>query len=455
MKTPALRTIALRLTLFFAGAGSVAAATVPNFVFILADDQAWSGTAVPMIPGNAATRSPGFPTPNLERLATQGMTFSQAYAAHCKCEASRAAIQMGRTTTSLNAPDRTARNWKAPVTDSLANTLKRANPHYRAAHFGKWQWFHSPASMGYDASDGITTNRDGESPDPNDPKLSFSLTRRAGAFMATQAAEGRPFYLQISYYAVHPEAQSLPATLAKYAGLSGGGGKSKGGGRNERAPLAAMTEDLDTCVGAILKTLDDLGLGENTYVIYMSDNGGRAELLNGGKGNLGEGGLRVPLIVRGPGIRGGVYANEPVVGYDIFATVLDLAAPSAALPRGLEGGSWKEVLSNGGVGQVRRPIDRFVFHQAVEVPHPQSAIRQGDFKLIYTWDTREAQLFNVAQDLGESRNLAKEKPELAARLQTELKEHVRAGLGDQACDALESGGTATSAQVKKKKQPKR
>src|SRR5687768_5631594 len=98
-----------------------------------------------------------------------------------------------------------------------------------------------------------------------------------------------------------------------------------------------MTEDLDTCVGQILKALDDLGLAANTYVIYMSDNGGRAELLKGGKGNLGEGGLRVPLIVRGPGIRGGTYASEPVIGYDIFPTVLDLAVAGAALPRGIEG----------------------------------------------------------------------------------------------------------------------
>ena len=144
-----------------------------------------------------------------------------------------------------------------------------------------------------------------------------------------------------------------------------------------------------------------------------------------------------------------------VIGYDIFATVLDLGAPGFALPRGVEGGSWKTVLRNGGVGQVRRSLDRFVFHQAVEIEHPQSAIRQGDFKLIYAWDTREAQLFNVAQDLGESRDLAKENPELAARMQTELKEHVRAGLGDQACVALESGSAAPRSQPKKTKKAKR
>ena len=117
---------------------------------------------------------------------------------------------------------------------------------------------------------------------------------------------------------------------------------------------------------------------------------------------------------------------------------LDFAAPGFALPKGVEGGSWKPVLT-GGAGKVKRPIDRFVFHQAVEVDHPQSAIRKGDFKLLYYWDTRDAMLFNLAQDLSEDHNLAKEKPELAAQLEKELKDHVRAGLGEQTFAALESG----------------
>lgn len=431
-----MKCLALAVLLVIGWARLVAAApaTAPNFLVILADDQAWNGTSVPMLPGKDFSRSRTFRTPHLERLAAQGMTFSQAYAAHCTCEPSRASLLMGRSTTSLNAPDKSARNWKAPVADSLANTLKRANPAYRAAIFGKWQWFHTPASMGFDASDGITQNEDGIARDPNDPKQTFGLTRRAGAFMQGQVKAGHPFFLQLAYYAVHPPAQALAATVKKYEGTPGGKG-----GKGDRAVMAAMTEDLDTCVGALLKQLDDLGIAGNTYVIYLSDNGGRTDYLKGGKGNLGEGGLRVPLIVRGPGIRGGVYCAEPVVSYDLTATVLDFAAPGFALPPGSEGGSWKSALLNGGAGKVQRPVDRFVFHQAIEIEHPQSAIRKGDFKLLYLWDTREAQLYNLAQDLTESRDLAKEKPELAAQLQQELKSHVRAGLGDAACAALESG----------------
>ena len=100
---------------------------LPNFVFILADDQAWNaGLSVPMAPGKAFSRSREFHTPNLERLAAQGVTFSQAYASHCKCECSCASILTGRTTTSLNATDKHSRNWKAPASDALANALKRA-----------------------------------------------------------------------------------------------------------------------------------------------------------------------------------------------------------------------------------------------------------------------------------------------------------------------------------------
>ena len=101
--------------------------------------------------------------------------------------------------------------------------------------------------------------------------------------------------------------------------------------------MAAMTEDFDTCIGTLLKTLDELGITGNTLIIYSSDNGGRTRVLKGGKGTVDEGGIRVPLIVAGPGIDGGVYCNVPAVGYDLFATVLDFASPGFPLPKGVEG----------------------------------------------------------------------------------------------------------------------
>lgn len=409
--------------LYVAPAAPVAA---PNFLFILSDDQSWNGHSVAMIAGQANSRNAAFRTPNLEKLASQGVTFSQAYAGHPTCECSRASLLMGRTTTSLNAPTKASRNWSAPLFESSANTLKRANPAYRAAHLGKWQWFQTPASMGFDVNDGITVNETGDSTDPNDPKLSFSLTRRANAYMEQRVQAGQPFFLQMSYYAVHPIAQALPGTLAKYSG--------------GQVLQAAMTEDFDTCVGELMKKLEELGIANNTYVIFMSDNGGNTQnALRGSKGDCGEGGVRVPLIVRGPGIRGGVYSNEPVIGYDLLPTMLDLAAPGFVVASGLEGGSWRTILQNGGVGTVRRSIGRFVWHAPIEPAlRPHSAIRKGDFKLIYYWDTRATELFNLAQDPAETRNLASGSAAQVDALRAELQSHIRAGIGDAAYAQLEA-----------------
>jgi arylsulfatase A-like enzyme len=250
---------------------------------------------------------------------------------------------------------------------------------------------------------------------------------------------GHPLYLQLSYYAVHQTPQALAATIKKYEGMNLGKG-----GKGDRALMAAMTEDFDACIGGVLKKLDELGIADSTLVIYSSDNGGRTEILNGGKGDLGEGGIREPLIVRGPGIKGGTRSDIPVISYDLMATVIDFVKPGFVLPRGVEGGSWKPLLLSGGTELVKRPIERFVWHQAVEVAHPQSAIRRGDYKLLYFWDTKEGLLFDLKNDLGETFDVAKQKPEVAARLEAELKAHVKAGLGGQAYAALERGGVPQS-----------
>ena len=433
----------------------------PNFVFIFVDDQSWSGTSIEMMPGNELSRTVGFHMPHLERMAAQGMIFSQAYASHPKCECSRAALIMGRSTTSLNAVDKSARRWSAPPSESLANTLKRANPSYRAAHFGKWQWPQTPESMGYDASDGITMNTDGDSDDPSDPKQSFGITRRAKLYMDKQARDGHPFYLQLSYYAPHSKPQALESTLRKYQG--GSQGAEGKGGRSGSPIVAAMTEDLDTCIGELVSAVEELAITDRTYFIYMSDNGGSTQVLKGGKGLVDEGGLRVPLIVKGPGIEAGTYCSTPVVGYDILATVLDFAAPGFPLPSGVEGGSWKSVLLQAGAGKVDRPIDRLVFHHDVEVEHPQTALRKGNSKLLYYWDTKQSFLYDLSTDLSERHDLAAIQPTLTNALLAELKSHVRKGLGEQKFEALESGkihgnerpnnGSGNAGQKKSKRKP--
>ena len=160
-----------------------ASAKAPNILFILADDQSWSGTSVRMKADEPRSGSTVFKTPNLEKLAAQGMVFSQAYAAHCKCECSRAAIQMGRSTTTLNAPDKSSRNWSAPVTHSLVNTLKKADASYKAAHFGKWHVGRvDPSRHGFDDSEDEVANDDNcckhRHRDVDDEDHDFCICRR-------------------------------------------------------------------------------------------------------------------------------------------------------------------------------------------------------------------------------------------------------------------------------------
>lgn len=424
-----LRNLTPIVALCLALGGNVAlaasAAANPNILVFFIDDQGLDGTPIQMIPGKDFSHKTTYKMPNLERIASKGIIFSDAYASHPKCEGSRAAYQMGRSTITLNAIDKWHVKWNAPVTDSLANTLKRANPAYRAAHFGKWQWPQTPESMGYDAHDGITMNEDGNTTDPNDPKQTFSMTRKAQAYMQKQVREGHPFYLQLSYYAVHSTPQALASTLAKYSGPD--------------ALQRAMTEDLDANFGVLLQELEKLGIADKTYIIYMSDNGMTTTALKGTKALLDEAGIRVPLIVSGPGITAKAYSSAPAVGYDIYATVLDLAAPGFALPKGVEGGSWKPVLLNGGKGTISRPINRIVWHHDVEVPHPQTAIRQGDYKLLHYWDTKQSFLYNLTKDVQETTNLAAQEPARVASMLADIKNHIRPALGEAKLAELESG----------------
>ena len=273
-------------------------------------------------------------------------------------------------------------------------------------------------------SDGETDNRDAEPfKDPN-PVDIFGITQRASAFMERNAREGRPFYVQLSHHALHFPENSMKETQEAC--------RKRGPFRPERhVEVAAMTENLDTGVGLLLDKIEQLGLADNTYVIYMSDNGaggkGRRGPLSGGKGSLWEGGIRVPLIIRGPGVKAGACCRERVVGYDLFPTFCELAGSEGLIPDGVEGGSIVPLLA-AGKGTVDRPREELVFH----FPHyqtgytPHSAIILGNYKLIRFYETGEARLFDLSNDLGETRDLAKQLPDRAAELNRRLEEYLKA-----------------------------
>jgi arylsulfatase A-like enzyme len=426
----------------------------PNFVFILSDDQGWTSSSVAMDNARNDAKSDYYLTPNLERLAGQGVRFTQGYASAALCCPTRRSLQFGQT------PARQG-NERFPINYPPGNNrltiprmLKIINPKYAAAHFGKWDLRCDllPEHLGYDESDGNTGNRNGNEgsnfdkkekwtryAELDDPKRIFSITDRANAFMERQVRDGRPFYLQVSHYAVHVDVQTRPETLKNV--------EEQPKGKMHCAPaFAGMVEDLDTGVGKLLDKLDELDIADSTYVIYMADNGGvpfvppdqkkhladpttiddvsRNYPLRAGKWTLFEGGIRVPFIVKGPAVKPGSFCHAPVVGWDILPTIADLAGYKNPLPKDTDGGSFRPLLLNGGDGSVSRPSESLVFHRYTDA-YPHSAIRKGDYKLIKFWKPEQLLLFNIKNDIGETRDLASAMPDKTRELHEELMAYLR------------------------------
>jgi arylsulfatase A len=421
---------ALAAAALLLGGGPARAADRPNIILMLADDQAWNGLSVPMHPDVPGSKGDIYRTPNLERLAAQGMRFSAAYAPAPVCSPTRASLQTGKSPARLHwtkaAPPEAGRKLTEPTivkdlpaTETTVGDLLRGAG-YATAHYGKWHLRGGgPARHGYDDGDGDTGNEEAyKFTDPNPVDL-FGMATRAAGFMGKAKATGQPFYVQLSWHALHAPGNALKATAAKYAHL----------GDSKRAERAAITEDLDTAVGMVLKSLDELGLASTTYVVYTSDNGaGGGRVLSGGKGDVFEAGIRVPLIVRGPGVAADAWCHTRVVGYDLLPTFCEWAGvPAGKLPKGVEGGSLVPLLSNAGKGAVKRPRDHLVFH----FPHyqgdaPHSAVIAGDLKLIRFYEDGRLVLFDLATDLREQHDLATVRPADAARLDTLLTEYLAA-----------------------------
>ncbi len=405
----------------------------PNFVFILGDDQGWNALSAQMDPNESGSGSADYHTPRLARLALDGMRFSQAYAPAPTCSPSRHAIQFGRSPTSLKIFNADGiSEFDALESNALSNVLKRTNSNYVCAHLGKWHIVRSPSELGFDVHDGKKMNVDGNSADPDDPKLIFDLSRRSNEFMEAQVKAGRPFYLQISHYANHLKYQAREETIRKYETK-----RADKATPYQNSPLwAAMNENLDTGIGMVLDKIEALGISDNTYVIYTADNGYEAKTDFGNavhergfykaypqrshKYHVSEGGIRVPFIVRGPGIEPNTFSSVPVVGTDIFTTVVDLAGGSHEVPSRVEGASLAAHIKSGGSKAVRRKDPFIVFKYTKErVPH-DATIVQGDYKLIKDIDTGRIFLFNLKTDIGESHNLADAKPELAKRMYEDM-----------------------------------
>jgi len=405
------------------------AAAKPNIIFMLSDDQGWNGLSVAMHPDVPASRGANYNTPSLEKLAAQGMRFSAAYAPAPVCSPTRISLQTGKSPALLHwtkaAPPETGRKLNEPILiknipaseTTIGELLRQAG--YATAHYGKWHIRGGgPGQHGYDEHDGDTGNEEAfRFKDPN-PVDIFGMASKAAAFMEKSQKAGKPFYIQLSWNALHAPGNALKTTLTKYQKL----------GEGKNMERAAITEDLDTGVGRVLKSIDQLGLAGETYVIYMSDNGagGGRGALAGGKGDLYEGGIRVPLIIRGPGVKANSWCHVRTVGYDMLPTFCEWAKVSASsLPKGIEGGSIAAVLGNAGAGSIKRPREELVFH----FPHyqgdaPHSAIFMGNLKLIRFYEDNKTVLFDLSRDIGEKNDLSKQMPAEAVRLGKKLQDYL-------------------------------
>jgi len=436
--------------------------TKPNFIFILADDLGWNELSVKMDPRNPLSKSNYIESPNLEQLANQGVVFSNAYSAAPLCTPSRRSILFGMTPARQNGTEFVSTFDPTPHL-SIPQMLKKIDKDYVAAHYGKWgkvivgnlkdpesEKPGYPDRLGFDFSDGRTGNKTGtyysrkdtanyhrnfKCEPYDDPKLTFSITNRACDFLKKQKESETPFYLQVSYYAIHTAAQARPETIKKY--------EKKGPIPVQASDgIAPMIEDMDAGIGMILETLRELDLEKNTYVFFTSDNGGEAMPekfidhtrfrrnmpLKKEKQWLYEGGIRVPFIAWGPMIAKGSHSPEPIVGYDLWMTLYDLAGGKFKVSSEIDAVSLKNALFGIESGVLERKDPGIVFHRPKDQwgwPGSYSAIRKGDYKLVVDWRKGEKFLYNVSLDISESYDLAKEKPAIKENLFVGLTNYLK------------------------------
>ena len=457
--------VSLALLLVVAGALSAADTPKPNFVFILVDDMPWFGTPVRMDPALPESAMAFRQMPNVEKLATQGMTFRNARSAAGMCGPSRCSIQTGMMTAHHLY---SGNGGFGPKTDGHVKYMERGQDAerpliqpepqgnirfpsigavlrpagYATAHFGKWHLYgDGPAKHGYDESDGETDNKTWRPTDPvtgqnsdtsEDPKFIFSITQRSVDFIERQAKAAKPFYVQLSHYATHAKYQARAATLAKYE-KNPVFAKIENRREKSNAQLgAAMAEDLDTSIGLVLAKLEELGIAQNTYVIFTADNGYHSwnesyDPLRGAKWWLWDNGVRVPMIVRGPGVAAGSRTTVNIVGYDWLPTFADFAGASGRLAKEVDGTSFKPVLLGQAVpdSYVNRAL--YFHYPHYRVAPPSSAIVVGDMKLqhFYEWPNDNL-TFNLTTDLGEKANLAKTNPDQSAKLYGQMMAQLKA-----------------------------
>jgi arylsulfatase A-like enzyme len=417
----------------------------PNVLFILVDDLGWSDLTF--------MGSRGYETPNVDRLASEGMVFTHFYSGGPVCSPTRASIMTGKSTartgitTYLITPEQdddfvTHQLELAEYT--LAESLRDQG--YTTGYFGKWhlgyEQKHWASNQGFDIAKGgvssinawkilfpeqkppldyltqinyfspyhATHIKDG----PKGEYMTDRLTDEVIDFIEGKSGKAESFFAFLSFHTVHTPLEAKAETISKYRkkfddeGILGNEEKANGSRLYQNIPeYAAMVAHMDENVGRLLKKLDELNLRENTIVIFTSDNGGKMTVtsnapLRGGKHNLYEGGIRIPLIVRWPGkIKNQTINETPLITDDLYPTLLDLLDLSLIPEQHQDGHSFKDILLGKSNSINRGPL---YWHY----PHgvSQAAIRSGEYKLVYAYKTGKASLFNLKEDISEKKDLS-------------------------------------------------
>jgi arylsulfatase A-like enzyme len=456
--------------LFFAPLTRAAAADKPNVIVILVDDMGWMDLS--------CQGSDYYRTPAIDQIASEGMRYTNGYAACAVCSPTRAALQTGRYPHRVGVtdwirsmfqrgnqgtPDQNPTKfvggknraylcppnpyWMEHEEVTIAEVLKTRG--YQSGYIGKWHlgdpaWF--PPGQGYDENKGGCDY--GQPPSYFDPynqpkgrheslrkgihnlpgrKKGEFLTHREGdeaeALIRAWHQKKQPFFLMLGHYAVHTPIQALPEIAAKY----------KRDKKPNNAKYAAMVESVDDSTRQVLATLKELKIDKNTLIIFTSDNGGldhngsptENAPLRSGKGYPYEGGIRVPFLARWPGvIPAGKVSDMPVCSIDVFPTVLEATGPVAVSDRIIDGLSLLPHLKSGGEQEVNRDELLWHFPHYRHNPGPYSIIRKGNYKLIKFW-AGESELYDLSKDLGEKTNLTSKMPEKVKELDSLLLKRLR------------------------------
>jgi arylsulfatase A-like enzyme len=389
-----------------------------NIILILADDLGWAELGCY---GNRFNE-----TPHLDRLAREGVRFTDAYSAAPVCTPTRVSLMTGEHPAKVGITDYLRADdpkFLSPDIPSIARKLSKNG--YRSALIGKWHLMGDyskrkgdPKLHGFDeviCSESkyiaggdyfhpyffmpeVAARTEGE-------YLTDRLNHEAVDFISRN--KENPFFLYLAHYSTHTRLAGKPALAPKYAAKAGAG-KTR-----NNPELAAMLESIDDGVGLITETVRKLGIAGRTAIVFVSDNGGEDRVtsnapLRAGKSTVYEGGIRVPMIIRAPGFgRAGKTDSVPVTTTDLHHMLLGFAGAQPA-PR----------------LDAERPI---YWHYPLDKPHflggrSAGAVRQGRWKLIDFYDTGESELYDLRADLGETHNLANEQPARAAKMKAMLAE---------------------------------